>query len=417
MQTKKKKNAVRGAPLKNIPLTSKEKSELAAEAIITLIVLIMLNITILFTCTLVLNQTRSSVNSVLNLRTSLFQIFQDDPTGWKNILLLLALLVFDGVVFYWRMHNRYKTLQLQHIIKELHYIANNHYNHRIPFELDNELGKVIDSINILVANTQQAMAEERRIEQSKDELISNVSHDIRTPLTSIIGYLGLIEEKQYKNQEELLKYTQTAYQKAKQMKILVDDLFEYTKVRQPSTPVQPTLFDMEQLLEQLAADFELEASKKDITITVFTTPSPFLMEADAEKLVRVFNNLLTNALKYGHGCKQIIMTVEQVDSKAVITVKNDGEPIPSASLKLLFDRFYRVEESRSKETGGTGLGLAIAESIVSLHHGKIYAESDAEWTSFIMELPLKYTEDKSKEETKKEKNKTDQKESRSKKRI
>ncbi|MCG3562148.1 hypothetical protein L8957_28705, partial [Klebsiella pneumoniae] len=103
------------------------------------------------------------------------------------------------------------------------------YDHRIPFELSGDLSRVVTSINGLVDSTVAAIEDERKIEKSKDELITNVSHDIRTPLTSIIGYLGLIEDGQYHSEEDLLKYTHTAYIKAKQMKSLVDDLFEYTK--------------------------------------------------------------------------------------------------------------------------------------------------------------------------------------------
>ena len=159
-------------------------------------------------------------------------------------------------------------MQLHHIISELHYIAEGHYEHRIATDFSNDMKKVVESIHVLVDSTVQAMEEERRIEQSKDELITNVSHDIRTPLTSIIGYLGLIEQGSYKDEEELLKYTHTAYKKAKQMKVLVEDLFEYTRVRQTTTPLMLSEFDMVQLLEQLAADFEFESKKKNMQIEV-----------------------------------------------------------------------------------------------------------------------------------------------------
>ena len=189
-----------------------------------------------------------------------------------------------------------------------------------------------------------------------------------------------------------MKYTHTAYIKAKQMKLLVDDLFEYTKVRQPAVPVNFSAFDLIQLIEQLAADFELEASKKHIQILVSSQVPSLTMDGDTEKLVRVFNNLLTNALKYGKGATKIVIEVEKVGSEVVATVKNNGAMIPRESIDNLFDRFYRVEESRSQETGGTGLGLAIAQSIVALHGGYIYAKSDKHWTSFIMHLPIKRNE-------------------------
>ena len=134
--------------------------------------------------------------------------------------------VVDVIVVYWRLVRRYHQMQLRHIINELHYIADGHFNHRIPFQLKGQMQRVVASVNALVDSTIKAMEDEREIERSKDELITNVSHDIRTPLTSIIGYLGLIEDKQYRSEEDILKYTHTAYLKSKQMKSLVDDLFE-----------------------------------------------------------------------------------------------------------------------------------------------------------------------------------------------
>lgn len=301
----------------------------------------------------------------------------------------IFLIVLTGVVSYWRLKRRYKQMQLLHIIKELHYIAEGHYDHRIKTGIGDDMEKVVDSIHVLVDSTVQAMEEERKIEQSKDELITNVSHDIRTPLTSIIGYLGLIEERRYHSEEELLKYTHTAYIKAKQMKVLVEDLFEYTKVRQTTTPLNLTEFDMVQLLEQLVADFELEAEKRKMQIQVICQQESIYMEADTEKIVRVFNNLISNAFKYGKGGKNVFIEADKIGKEVVISVKNDGPAIPEDALNQLFNRFYRVEESRSQETGGTGLGLAIAQSIVALHGGYIYVKSDENLTSFTLHLPLK----------------------------
>ncbi|OJG44870.1 histidine kinase [Enterococcus hermanniensis] len=297
-------------------------------------------------------------------------------------------LIIDVLIICWRLIRRYRQMQLRHIINELHYIANGNYDYRIPFELRGDLSKVVDSINGLVDSTVAAIEDERAIEKSKDELITNVSHDIRTPLTSIIGYLGLIEDGQYQSPDEILKYTSIAYNKAKQMKSLVEDLFEYSKVRQPSVPVNTISFDMVQLLEQLAADFELEARKKNIQVLVETQEPQLIMDGDTEKLVRVFNNLITNAFKYGTDADKILIGIEKSKNEAIVTVKNNGKEIPREALDQLFDRFYRVDESRSQEISGTGLGLAIAQNIINLHGGYIYAQSNEEWTSFIIHLPL-----------------------------
>ena len=372
-----------------IQLTSKEKSELFIEGLVTIILLILLNLAMYMILVQII-QTSISLESFTNkFMPSIYEAFYSPKAMvWKKpIFFLMGIL--DIAILYWRLIRRYKQMQQRHIISELHYISSGHYDYRIPFDLNGDLGKLIRSINALVDSTVEAIEEERRIEQSKDELITNVSHDIRTPLTSIIGYLGLIEEGKYSNEEELLKYTHTAYLKSKQMKLLVDDLFEYTKVRQSNTPINLVTFDMQQLIGQIVVDFELDAQKKDVAIDFEASPASLLMEGDTEKLVRVFDNLLSNALKYGVDGSKIIITSEKVGDEVIITVKKDGKEIPKESLDLLFDRFYRVEESRSQQTGGTGLGLAISQSIVDLHCGQIYATSEKGWTSFIIHLPLK----------------------------
>ncbi|WP_303220171.1 sensor histidine kinase [Enterococcus asini] len=380
MQNKEKK--------KRITLTSKEVSELLAEGIVTVILLLLLNVAIVVLISSVIENSPSINDAIWDTKEALtYRLNTNFFRSGRNLIVPFFFLL-DVLILFWRLIRRYRQMQLRHIISELHYIANGNYDHRIPFELRGDLSRVVSSINGLVDSTVTAIEEERKIEQSKDELITNVSHDIRTPLTSIIGYLGLIEDGQYHSEEELLKYTHTAYSKAKQMKSLVENLFEYTKVRQPTVPVNMSQFDMVQLVEQLAADFELEAHNKGIEIQVLPKENQLLMDGDTEKLVRVFNNLFTNAFKYGAGATKIVVEIEKVGTEAVVVVKNNGTQIPQQSLDSLFDRFYRVEESRNQATGGTGLGLAITQSIVALHGGYIYAKSNPEWTSFIIHLPL-----------------------------
>lgn len=304
-------------------------------------------------------------------------------------LVFLFLTLIAGVAIYWRLKRRYRQYELKHIIKELHYIAQGNYDHRIRGSYSGDIGKVVESIHVLVDSTVEAMEEERRIEQSKDELITNVSHDIRTPLTSIMGYLGLIEENRYGSEEQAKKYVHTAYEKAKQMKVLVDDLFEYTTVRQTTVPLEYVTFDMVQLLEQVVIDFELEAQKKGREIRISSSQKQIMMRADTEKIVRVFHNLLSNALKYGKGGTLVLIKVRMDGDKVSVSIKNDGATLPKEAIEQLFERFYRAETSRSQETAGTGLGLAIAQSIVELHQGTITARVEDEWTVFDVVLPMK----------------------------
>ena len=368
-------------------LTTKEKSELFGEGVITVILLLLLNLSIIILINLaVLNDPRLE-NGIFFLKKTITFANGMHLWSWQR-LFISFMLVGDAIVVYWRLIRRYRQMQLRHVIDELHYIAGGHFDHRIPFVVKTDLQKVIDSINALVDSTVASMEEERQIEQSKDDLITNVSHDIRTPLTSIIGYLGLLKSSELN--EDQTKYIQIAYDKALQMKALAEDLFEYTTLRSSTNnKLVLTPLHVNSMLEQVAAGFELEAEKKNIAFNVVTRPRDLVIDADAKMIVRMLNNLISNALKYGRGATEINLIANKVNNEFVeLRVENNGEQIPKKSLQKIFDRFYRVESSRNLKTGGTGLGLAITKSIVDLHGGNIKCQSTAELTSFIIQLPL-----------------------------
>ena len=368
-------------------LTTKEKSELFGEGVITVILLLLLNLSIIILINLaVLNDPRLE-NGIFFLKKTITFANGMHLWSWQR-LFISFMLVGDVIVVYWRLIRRYRQMQLRHVIEELHYIADGHFDHRIPFVVKTDLQKVIDSINALVDSTVASMEEERQIEQSKDDLITNVSHDIRTPLTSIIGYLGLLKSSELN--EDQTKYIQIAYDKALQMKALAEDLFEYTTLRSSTNnKLVLTPLHVNSMLEQVAAGFELEAEKKNIAFNVVTRPRDLVIDADAKMIVRMLNNLISNALKYGHGATEINLIANKVNNEFVeLRVENNGEQIPKKSLQKIFDRFYRVESSRNLKTGGTGLGLAITKSIVDLHGGNIKCQSTAELTRVIIELPL-----------------------------
>lgn len=372
-----------------LKLTGREKSSLFFEGLLTIILLGLINIALITIIQTMIQSNPGVQSGIFIIKQSLvIGPFHAQIWSYQRIVMVLLGLIDVGVLW-WRLLRRYHLYQLDHIIGELHYIAQGHLEHRIPFRVNGNQQHVITSVNALVDTITQAMQEERASEKSKDELITNVSHDLRTPLTSIIGYLGLIEDHQYQSEEDIVKYSHIAYDKAKQMKNLVEDLFEYTKVQQHGAPVNLMTVDLGQLLEQVGASFELEADKKGIAINVSCEPTPLSITADPEKLGRLFSNLVANALKYGHGASYIHLTAKQLGEKVVITVADDGEKIPAESVKHLFERFYRVESSRNKATGGTGLGLAIVQSIVELHHGSVTVRSDDQETAFVVTLPVK----------------------------
>ncbi|MCL0312754.1 HAMP domain-containing histidine kinase [Apilactobacillus sp. TMW 2.2459] len=374
-------------------LTTREKMTLVGEGIITLILLIIVNLAVL----VIMNDT---IQDNPGIRSGIFIIKQSVAIGpmhlkiwsWANIFMFIFA-TFDVFVIYWRLLRRYHQMQTTHIIKEVHYIAAGHFDHRIPFELKNgQQQKFIRSINALVDSVIASMDEERNLEKSKDKMIANVSHDIRTPLTSIIGYLSLLENKQYRSMEEVLKYTHIAFVKSKQMKELADDLFEYTKVSHTtSTPFNKTIINVGDMLDQMAVSFEWETVNNKMNLISNSKENDVKIEADPEKLARAINNLITNAFKYGNDGHNIFLSCHKVSDKEItITVANDGNKIPKESLNKLFNRFYRVDSSRNTKTGGTGLGLAIVQSVVDLHNGYTDVTSNDELTSFIIHLPINH---------------------------
>lgn len=380
-------------------LTTREKWSLGLEAIVTVVLLILINVALIVIIQDMIQDNPGVASGIFIIKKSLkIGPFHAQIWSYQRIVIGLFFII-DVLVLWWRLLCRYHQYQINHIIRELHYIAQGHLDHRIPFRLKGRTQHVVTSVNALVDSAVQSMNDERQVEKSKDELITNVSHDLRTPLTSIIGYLRLIEDKQYHSEEDILKYSHIAYEKAKQMKNMVEDLFEYTKVQQHGAPVNIMSVDLGQLLEQVCASFELEGENRGIQITSETTPYPLMIDADPEKLGRVFSNLVSNALKYGHGASYIRLTAEEHGDNVEIKVANDGEPIPADSISHLFERFYRVEASRSKATGGTGLGLAIVKSVVDLQHGTVKAVSNDNETAFIVTLPTKQKDAEKKNET------------------
>lgn len=368
-------------------LTRSERSELVVEAIITMSLIFFLYLSAL----LIYRQAIDYKLNFFGLDTTLRHML-----GLTRQQIIVSVYIFSLascvvaiLVTNWRVKRRINQMKLTHILDYLKYIAQGHYEIRIPQTDLGEMDEVVSSINHLVDSTVRAIEEERKIEKSKDELITNIGHDIRTPLTSVIGYLGLIENQQYHSQEELARYAHVAYRKAQQMQSLVQDLFTYTATRQTTTEISPVQVQVLRFMEQLVADFELSAREKTIELRLDIRPKNLVASFDVDKMARVFHNLLSNALKYGIGAHYIELLAYQEEDYIYFKVKNDGQPLSQSELEDIFQRSYRADQSRSANQPGTGLGLAIVRNIVELHHGRVYAEVEGKETIFTIEIPQK----------------------------
>lgn len=251
--------------------------------------------------------------------------------------------------------------------------------------LSPELETVERKLNHAKQTLKTQADEARKNEQQKNDLVVYLAHDIKTPLTSVIGYLSLLDENPDMPDEKKAKYIHTAWEKANRLRILVNEFFDITRSHSEAVPLQKTKIDLYYMLVQISEELypQLDACKKRVENKVEEDISVY---GDSEKLARVFNNILKNAIAYSEENSVISVSAEELPEKTVIRFENRGE-IPADKLSLVFDKFYRLNSARQSETGGSGLGLAIAKDIITLHGGGIKAESSNGSTAFIIELP------------------------------
>ena len=230
-------------------------------------------------------------------------------------------------------------------------------------------------------------AARKTAEQQKNDLIVYLAHDLKTPLTSVIGYLSLLEESPELNAEQRAKYIGIALEKAHRLEMLINEFFEITRLNLQTDAVHKESVNLTVLLLQVISEFYPMLENKGMSIQR-NIASDLHINGDADKLARLFENLLRNAVNYSTADSVIQCSAVAGVKSAVIKFSNVGETIPPEKLEHLFDKFYRLDDARQSDTGGTGLGLAIAKQIVTLHGGNITATSNQNITEFTVILPL-----------------------------
>jgi len=254
-----------------------------------------------------------------------------------------------------------------------------------PLELPRSLRPVAGDLSNLRAQMILQRQEVRQEERRRQELVAFLAHDLKTPLTSVLGYLELLRDEPGLSEEQRAKYTGIALNKAKRLEELVGEFFDINTMDLKLDKREPVQVSF--LLEQLADEFYPLFTGKELTCTPDIEPRLAVL-GDGDKLARVFDNILRNAVSYSAPGGEVGLTARRVGENAVVTVANDGLEIPEKELSNIFQKFYRLDAARSTRTGGAGLGLAIAKEIVELHGGSIRAESTGRHTAFVITLPL-----------------------------
>lgn len=225
-------------------------------------------------------------------------------------------------------------------------------------------------------------------EKRKNDLIMYLAHDLKTPLASVIGYLNLLRDEGEISGELREKYLDISLGKAERLEELINEFFEIARYNLSDITLQYSRINFSRLLEQLVYEFGPMLAEKNLTVSL-QMEEDILFSCDADKMQRVFDNLLRNAVLYSFRDTEIRITAEQQKYALIVRFSNHGNPISKEKLERLFEQFYRLDTARSTESGGcAGLGLAIAKQIVELHNGTITAKSEAEVIEFTVTLPV-----------------------------
>lgn len=349
-------------------------------SVITIIILVFL-ITNLTAITSFLYQTGNDSQAL--------QRFALGSTISVLLFVLLGILIFSLIFLLLQRKMARDIETIAHAVKQ---ISEGDLSTRLELEGEGELTDIAENLNRMEEDIQELIDKERTSEQSKTDLITNVAHDLRTPLTSILGYLELLRKNQKLSLEMQQKYLDIAYNKSVRLQKLIEELFGFTKLSYGKINMNVTKVDIVELLAQLLEESYPNFQKNGLSYDFVSNRKSQIIEADGDLLARLFDNLIGNAIKYGKEGKRVRVSLRADREIVTIKIVNYGYVIPENELPLIFDRFYRTDHSRTNASGpgGTGLGLAIVKNITDMHHGTVSVSSDLSGTVFTVRLKIHF---------------------------
>ena len=255
-----------------------------------------------------------------------------------------------------------------------------------PIRLPPAMKGVEDQLNLAREEALRAQQAAREAEQRKNDLVVYLAHDLKTPLTSVIGYLTLLRDEPQISLELRARYTGIALEKAERLEDLINEFFDITRFNLSHLELEKQTVDLSRMLQQVVSEFEPMLAEEQLTCTL-DLPPRMDYPCDPDKLARVFDNLLRNACHYSTPGTEVQISGAETGASIILSFHNEGRTIPPEKLERIFEQFFRLDSSRATRTGGAGLGLAIAKEIVELHGGTISARSWDNQVEFQVTLP------------------------------
>ena len=314
----------------------------------------------------------------------IFQVFGAFLSTFPLFFVFPLIVLLAGIINY--LFARRTTTRMNAILNAVLQIQKGEYHVLLPNDNSDSLGELERNINLLAIQISDTLNQRKEIEQSKDDFIVNIAHDLRTPLTSIIGYLSFISEKQL-DPEISAKYAVVAYEKSMQLEGLIESLFDIAHFTMDTVQINKEELNLKKLLLQKQEELYPQLHSADMEIRLKLSDSVSKIHADGTLMARVVDNLISNAIRYAKEGRYIDIETESLHDKVRISFITHANPVPAPELERIFDRLYRLEKSRATGTGGTGLGLSISRKIIELHGGTLAARQAGSGTAFDIYLP------------------------------
>ncbi len=320
----------------------------------------------------------------------LFTWYDDNPLYWilslirDNILLICGILFLGGWIL---ISSYFISKPLRYLDEAVAAAEKLVVPTNEPIVLSDAMSYTEKELNRVREKALDNARAAKEAEQRKNDLVMYLAHDLKTPLSSVIGYLTLLKEEQQISEELRERYLSVTLEKAERLEELINEFFEITRFNLSSITLEYGKINLTRLLEQLTFECKPMLADRNLQCELHAAPN-IMMQCDVDKLQRVLDNLLRNAIHYSYEGTCITVSAEADEKSVLLKFTNEGNTIPPDKLGRIFEQFYRLDTARSSKNGGAGLGLAIAKEIVELHHGTISAHSEDGITCFEVQLPL-----------------------------